>query len=103
MVFSGVHSKWETRGGTIATFTLLINFGDSVQKPMMMMMMRRMIFPLEPVFFVCVSACGIKVCSRLADHLYLTTAQLGGIGLQESARICLYNVIKAFLGPTASA
>lgn len=38
-----------------------------------------------------------------ADHLSLTTAQLGGIGLQEFAHICLYNVIKAFLGPTASA
>lgn len=28
--------------------------------------------------------------------------QLHGIGLQEFACICLYNVIKGFLGPTAS-
>lgn len=46
---------------------------------------------------------GVGGVKSSADHLYLTTAQLGGIGLQEFAHICLYNVIKAFLGPTASA
>lgn len=89
-------------GGTFATFTLLINFREAVQKPLLMMR----IFSFRASYVcVCVSksARGIKVCSRLADHLYLTVAQLGGIRLQESARICLYNVIKAFLGPTASA
>ena len=32
----------------------------------------------------------------------LCLVQLHGVGLQEFACICLYNVIKGFLGPTAS-
>lgn len=76
-------------GGTFVTITLIINFRESVQKRVMMK-----IFPLMSGWG------GVK---SSADHLYLTTAQLGGIGLQEFAHICLYNVIKAFLGPTASA
>lgn len=54
------------------------------------------------------SACDIKVLlfgslslsgSTVSGHCLV---QLHGIGLQEFACICLYNVIKGFLGPTAS-
>lgn len=79
-------------GGAFVTITFIINFRESVQKRVMMK-----IFPL-------MSGLGVGgAVKSSADHLYLTTAQLGGIGLQEFAHICLYNVIKAFLGPTASA
>lgn len=53
-------------------------------------------------------ACEMKVL--LSGSLFLSGSavsgqclvQLHGIGLQEFACICLYNVIKGFWGPTAS-
>lgn len=72
----------------LSTITLIINFREFAQT---------IPFSIYVMFFLCVWY------KSSADHLYLTMAQLAGIGLQEFARICLYNVIKAFLGPAASA
>lgn len=89
MVFSDESSKWEKLGeGGICYY----HFNDKLQG----FCENNSIFHLCYVF-LCVWY------KSSADHLYLTMAQLAGIGLQEFARICLYNVIKAFLGPAASA